>query len=72
MSKCKPTRGTAFAALEKFGVEMSDNTVTTRGVTSRTVTISIPYEALRDVKEIQIAFQDLVYIHTEEDGGDEK
>lgn len=32
----------------------------------RTITISIPYEVLRDNKEVQVAFQDLVYISTTE------
>ena len=70
MSKCKPGATEKFLALEQFGVSLTD--VTEVGVSAkaeppeRTVVISIPYVALRDSKEVQLAFQDLVRISTTE------
>ena len=66
MSKCKPTPRELLKELEKVGVTMTDTTTIQNEVTNRFVTIKIPYEALRDNKEVQIAFQDLVYIRTTE------
>lgn len=66
MSKCTPTPTTGLQALECAGVKMIDTTTKSRGETNHFVTIQIPYEALRDNKEVQIAFQDLVYIATSE------
>jgi hypothetical protein len=66
MSKCKPTPKDELKALEAVGVTMTDTTETRKGVTSRFVTIKIPYEALRDNKDVQIAFQDIVFISTED------
>lgn len=66
MSKCKPTPKPSLEALEVVGVTMTDTTTVQKGKTNRFVTIQIPYEALRDNKEVQIAFQDLVYIRTTE------
>jgi hypothetical protein len=57
-------------ALEQYGVLMRDISESyqdaKRGgdVTDRRVVISIPYESLRDNKDVQVAFQDLVTIST--------
>lgn len=69
MSKCRPKPTKELLALEKSGVRLSDVTTvakdsTLRDDTHRNVVISIPYEALRDDKDVQIAFQNLVTIST--------
>lgn len=69
MSKCKAFGTAKFFALETHGVTLADVTKVTRnragGETSRRdVVISIPYEALRDIADVQLAFQDLVTIST--------
>lgn len=54
--------------LEQYGVTLEDVTRIHKGnagdQTSRNVVITIPYEALRDEKAVQLAFQDLVVIST--------
>jgi len=69
MSKCKPTKTDILISLEKYGVSMTDQLVIRKdsaeyGRESRDVVITIPYDALRDQKDVQIAFQDLVTIST--------
>lgn len=76
MSKCKPTPRQEILSLEKYGVKLEDVSSISRdkdGVATshRNVVITIPYESLRDVKEVQILFQDIVTISTEGDSGDE-
>ncbi|RLA51128.1 MAG: hypothetical protein DRR42_11160 [Gammaproteobacteria bacterium] len=71
MSKCRPSGTGPFSNLEQFGVTLLDvNDISTSAKASETpvrnILISIPYEALRDNKEVQIAFQDLIYISTTE------
>ena len=74
MSKCRPSAGDRIGTLAKYGVTLSDVTQTAKSVDidrdqevpERRVIISIPYESLRDEKEVQIAFQDFVYISTTE------
>jgi len=61
MSKCKPGIGIALANLESKGVVFKDANV--EG--TRVLSINIPYEALRDDKDVQAAFQDLLYIRIE-------
>ncbi len=70
MSKCRPKPTQTMLALEQYGVLMRDISESyqdaKRGgdVTDRRVVISIPYESLRDNKDVQVAFQDLVTIST--------
>ena len=69
MSKCRPTPTKDLLALEKSGVVLTDvSTIakdsTKSDKTQRNVVITIPYEALRDDKDVQIAFQNLVSIST--------
>ena len=72
MSKCRPTRGTGALSVEKAGVTVRDvrERDTATNEESRFVEIRIPYESLRDNKDVQILFQDIVYIATEEDSGE--
>ena len=70
MSKCRPRPTQKLLALEKAGVVLMDISRHTRGNVAteepkRTIEISIPYESLRDNKDVQIAFQDLVIITTD-------
>ena len=58
MSKCKPTQGIKLQELSDKGVSMHDEVI--EG--TRFVSIKVPYESLRDDKQVQIAFQDLVSI----------
>lgn len=66
MSKCKPCGTTTLMNLEKHGVTLSDVTQTHMRSggeeTLRHVTITIPYDALREQEDVQRAFQDLVLI----------
>lgn len=69
MSKCRPKPTPTLLALESAGVSLTDITSTKKDstrsdATQRNVVISIPYESLRDDKNVQIAFQDLVTIST--------
>lgn len=69
MSKCRPTPTPTLLALESAGVSLSDVTSikkdsTRAEKTERSIVITIPYDALRDEKAVQIAFQDLVTIST--------
>lgn len=69
MSKCRPKSTDQLLQLESLGVTLRDVTEITRDkamqeTVDRRVVISIPYEALRDSSEVQIAFQDLVTIST--------
>ncbi len=69
MSKCKPTPTPELGKLEPYGVELTDSTVIKKSLNksdreSRVVTITIPYDELRDNKEVQLAFQDLLFIST--------
>ena len=54
--------------LEQYGVTLQDVTGIRKSnsgdQTFRDVLITIPYEALRDEKAVQLAFQDLVVIST--------
>ncbi len=71
MSKCRPTRGTGALTVESVGVTVRDirERDTATNEERRIVQIQIPYESLRDNKEVQILFQDIVYIATEENSG---
>ncbi len=62
MSKCKPKKLAKLADLESRGVTMLDEEI--EG--TRRIVISVPYEALRDDVDVQIAFQDLVAIEVSE------
>ncbi|MGK0393944.1 MAG: hypothetical protein ACJA0B_002127 [Alcanivorax borkumensis] len=71
MSKCKPSKTPKMEALESAGVILEDITTINKDsqlkaedAQTRNVVITIPYEALRDNKDVQIALQDLVYIST--------
>lgn len=66
MSKCRPQPTPKLQQLEQFGIELTDMSVTKGSRTARNVVITIPYEALRDEKDVQIAFQDLVTISSTE------
>lgn len=71
MSKCRPKPTATLLALENAGVSLTDITSikkdsTRSDKTNRDVVITIPYEALRDDKDVQLAFQDLVTISTTE------
>lgn len=71
MSKCRPGATDKLLSLESAGVSLTDETSVEKNTraestTKRNVVISIPYEALRDNKEVQLAFQDLVVISTKE------
>lgn len=71
MSKCRPKATDRMFSLASHGVVLRDVTEITRDramVESavRNVIISIPYNSLRDNKEVQIAFQDLLTISTSE------
>lgn len=66
MSKCRPGATAKLQSLEQFGVTLSDVSTTVKTASGdkdlRQVIITIPYEALRDEKDVQLAFQDLVVI----------
>jgi hypothetical protein len=71
MSKCRPKATEKMASLESYGVKMLDVSETARDrymneTMTRNVVISIPYGALRENKQVQLAFQDLVTISTDE------
>jgi hypothetical protein len=69
MSKCRPTTTSNTLSIESAGVVVRDirERDTATNEERRFVEIRIPYESLRDNKEVQILFQDIVYIATEED-----
>ena len=74
MSKCRPTVGTGAQKLLDKGVSIEEIYVKTpngkiapRGEEERFVVIKISYESLKNEPEVQIAFQDLVFIATEPD-----
>ena len=64
MSKCKPSQTSTLKTLEDHDVIFQD--VPESNGVKRTLRIEIPYEKLRDDPVVQAAFQDLVYITTEE------
>lgn len=69
MSKCRPKATDRMLALETSGVTLRDITEVVRDRAmqesiKRDVVITIPYQALRDNADVQVAFQDLVTIST--------
>lgn len=72
MSKCRPTTGSGLVklldkgvTLEEIYVKTPNKMVAERGSEERFVVIKIPYESLKNDPDVQITFQDLVYIATE-------
>ncbi len=69
MSKCRPKPSEQLLALEEVGVTVEDVTLVKKGLAGdelkRQVIITIPYEALRDDKNVQLCFQNLITISTE-------
>lgn len=80
MSKCRPTMGNGGkklldkgVTLEEIYVKTPNGKIAKKGEEERYVVIKIPYESLKNEPEVQIAFQDLVFISTESDeDGDNK
>ena len=66
MSKCKPDPKTTLLSLRDVGVVVQDVRTITSKEESREVVIRIPYEQLRDNEDVQIAFQNLIGISTED------
>ena len=72
MSKCKPTTGASLRELKESQVALIDATEIIAGEIQRFVYIRIPYEELRDNKEVIKAFQGIVEIASIEDDKSEE
>jgi len=68
MSKCKPKVGTTIQTIQNTKIAIVDSTELVAGQSTRFVYVRIPYEELRDNKDVIKAFQGIVEISSEEEG----
>jgi len=68
MSKCRPWGGHTILSIGDTKIAIIDATETAGGQSTRYVYVRIPYEELRDNKEVIKAFQGIVEISTTEEG----
>lgn len=68
MSKCKPGVGMTIQSIKDTEIAIIDSTEIVAGQSTRFVYVRIPYDELRDNKEVIKAFQGIVEISSREEG----